>query len=321
MKVTAIVSVYNAEIFLKACLEDLVAQSIFDQTEVIIIDAHSPQNEKEIAEEFTQKHKNIKYIRTAERESLYASWNRAIKIAKGEYITNANADDRHATHAFERLAKELDVNPHIALTYANCRVTTEKNALFHSAPIIGVNRWLAYDRINLLRRCEMGPQPMWRRSVHDTVGFFDDSYTVTGDYDMWLRMAEHFEFRHIPEELGLYLTYDNNLETQNPEHTLKEHVRAQQRALQYFIQDEHAHTQNYAEQLKEHEHRLTRYISNLENGNSIRNRNKLAYHIFAYILLSVKLGAKQMDMLEFAQKISNMPSNIDADYLRNFLKK
>ncbi len=309
-RVTAIVSVYNAERFLQACLEDLVAQSIFDETEVIIIDAHSPQNEKQIAEQFTQKYSNITYIRTPEREGLYASWNRAIKIAKGEYITNANADDRHAPHAFERLAAELDAHPNVALVYADSRITNTENALFHSAPVVGHMRWLAYDHINLLRRCEMGPQPMWRRSVHDSVGYFDESFTVTGDYDMWLRIAEHYPMRHIPEELGLYLRYDNNLETQNQAHTQSEYLRAQGRALQHFMSTDF--TVEMGEQLNMHRGRLERYLCNLENGNSIKNQNKLAYHVYAYILLTALQNKEQMKILQ---------GNINADYLKMLLKK
>ncbi len=317
-KVTAIVSVYNAERFLQACIEDLVAQTIFEQTEVIIIDAHSPQNEQEIALKFTNKHKNIIYFRTDKREGLYTSWNRAIKMATGKYLTNANADDRHAPHAFERMANELDNNPDIALVYANCRITNMENALFNSAPIVGYMHWLPYDHINLLRRCEMGPQPMWRRVIHDKVGLFDENFTVTGDYDMWLRASEHYAFKHIPEELGLYLSYNNNLENQNQAHTQNECVKARSKAVQRFMSADFNLQVDIATQLKAHKYRLERYMENLKNGNSIKNKNKLAYHIYAFILLSAKIN-NNINMLELLNYLDNPQAQIDATYLKKLL--
>ncbi len=316
-RVTAIVSVYNAEEFLRACLEDLVAQTIFERCEVIVIDADSPQNEKAIAQDFTQKYENITYFRTSEREGLYASWNRALRMAKGEYITNANADDRHAPDAFACLAAELDAHPEVALVYANCRITQNKNALFASAPITGYMRWLSYDRLNLLRRCEVGPQPMWRRAVHDKVGYFDESYVVTGDYDMWLRMAEHYPLRHIPKELGLYLSYDNNLETQDSSRTQAEYLRTQGRALTNFLQEEASESD--AAQLQMHRHRLERYVENLESGYSIKNINKLSYHVFAYMLLSAKLRTSSTSMQDLQSSLMQMPKGADVVYLKKLL--
>ncbi len=319
-KITAIVSVYKAERFLRACLEDLAAQTIFDQTEVIIIDAHSPENEQAIVHEFIKKYQNIKYIRTDEREGLYTSWNRALSIASGEYITNANADDRHAKNAFERLSQELDKHPDVAVVYANCRITHEENACFYSAPIADYFRWLAYDHINLLRRCEVGPQPMWRRSMHETLGLFDDTYTITGDYDMWLRASEHYPLRHIPEELGLYLRYDNNLETQNQAHTQQEYLKVQSAALKRFMADDFKPHIPLDIQLNTHKERLKRYLCNLENGNNIKNRHKLGYHIYAYILLQTKLYG-QTSLLDINKDISNFTASDIANYINSLLIK
>ncbi len=318
--ISAIVSVYKAERFLKACLNDLGAQRIFSQTEVIIIDANSPEIEGAIAETYTRQYPNIIYYRTQERETLYASWNRGIHMAQGKYITNANADARHAPHAFERLAAELDTHPHVALVYPDCRVTHEENALFASAPIAGYLRRLPYDYLNLLRHCEVGPQPMWRKSVHEKAGFFDASYRVAGDYDMWLRMAEHAPFRHVPEELGLYLHYDNNLESQNLTQTHQERMRAQNRAMQYFMQDNFVPEVPFVQQIAVHKQRLARYLHNMENGATIKNTNKLAFHVYAYILLCAKCNTENADMLKLGERIATLPNNVDAAYLRDLLQ-
>ena len=92
--VTAIVSTYGAERFMRGCLTDLVEQTIFKDVEVLVIDSGSPQGESEICSEFMRKHPQIRLLRTI-REPLYVTWNRAIQLARGKYFTNANTDDRH----------------------------------------------------------------------------------------------------------------------------------------------------------------------------------------------------------------------------------
>ncbi len=287
-KVTAIVSVYKAERFLRACLEDLVQQTIFSDTEVIIIDACSPENEQAIALEFSAKYPNIQYVRTPVRETLYAAWNRGIRMAKGEYITNANADDRHAPNAFERLASELDARKDVALVYADCRVTSEENALFATAPIKRFLHWSDYDHISLLCRCEIGPQPMWRRSVHDDVGFFDESYTVAGDYDMWLRISERYSLYHVQEELGLYLEYDNNLETQNPQRSYDEEYSVKTNALQRFMQQSFVPHTPLLLQLRIHSAKLAQLLEAIKNEEQLPNIHKIEFQFFAYALLAAK---------------------------------
>ena len=70
--ITAIVSTYSAERFMRGCLEDLIAQTLFSETEVLVIDSGSPQGESAICLEYARKHPQIKLIRT-EREPLYAA--------------------------------------------------------------------------------------------------------------------------------------------------------------------------------------------------------------------------------------------------------
>ncbi len=293
-KVTAIVSVYKAEEFLRGCLEDLVAQSIFASTQVIIIDSCSPENEKAIALEFTHKYPNMYYLRTDERETLYAAWNRGIALAKGQYITNANADDRHAPHAFERMAKELDAHPEAALVYARYRITAQKNAHFDTAPIKRHLQWFEYDHLNLLRRTEVGPQPMWRKSVHITLGLFNPHYTVAGDYDLWLRISERYPFRFLTEELGLCLEYDNNLEAQNKQRSFDECYEVKKAGLLRFMQGDFTPHKPLRLQMHRASSQLSKALERIHNGEKIDDLSKLELQFFSYILLTAQVGNMQV---------------------------
>ena len=216
--VSAIVSAYNSERFIRGCIEDLEAQTIADRLEIVIVDSCSPQNERAIVEEMQRKYHNIKYSRTESRETVYAAWNRGIKAASGKYITNSNTDDRHRRDAFEIMVNELERRPEIALVYADVIITEKENETFDHHTPCGMYQWFDWDRGKLLNQgCFMGPQPMWRRSVHDEYGYFDASMVTSGDYEFWLRISQTHIFFHISTPLGLYLKSPESIEHRNRE--------------------------------------------------------------------------------------------------------
>src|SRR4030095_12712663 len=202
--VSAIVSVYNCERFIKGCLDDLLSQTIADKVEIVVVNSGSQQNEESVIEEYRTKHPNILYIRTS-RETLYQAWNRGIKLAKGKYITNANADDRHRKDAFEIMVNALETDSTLDVVYADDFVTEKENETFDHHTFAGQQNRDEFD-IEILRcRCFLGPHPMWRKTIHDRYGYFDESLQFIGDYEFWLRIAEGCKFKHIKDYLGLYL--------------------------------------------------------------------------------------------------------------------
>lgn len=212
-KVSAIISTYNSERFLRGCLDDLINQTLYEkgELEIVVVNSGSTQNEEKIVEEYQSCYSNIKYVKT-ERETVYQAWNRGIKVASGKYVTNANTDDRHRKDAFEILANELDANDDVGLVYADQFVTRKENQTFDNHEAVGYFEWLDFDRIQLIHCACVGPQPMWRKSLHEKFGYFDEKLKVAGDYDWWLRISEDVGFKHLPEKLGLYLLSNESVE-------------------------------------------------------------------------------------------------------------
>ena len=214
-KVSAIVSTYNSEEFIRGCLQDLVDQSLYKKgyLEIIVIDSASEQNEQLIIREFQSKYPNIIYERTLERETLYASWNRGIKIARGDYITNANTDDRHRPDALEVMASYLDVHPGVSLVYADQLITHVANDRWATTQATETWNWPVYSYSELEKRCIIGPQPLWRKSLHNKYGYFRSEFKAAGDYEFWLRIGKTEKLVRLPEVLGLYYFNPQGLST------------------------------------------------------------------------------------------------------------
>ena len=238
-KTAAIVSVYNSEKFIKGCLEDLTSQTLFikGELQIVIVNSGSRQNEDAIISEYDKKHEAIVYIRTEERETIYKAWNRAIEASDALYITNANTDDRHRPDALERMTEILDNDSAIDLVYADSLKTTVENDTWLSDTKKERMGWIDFDKDLILFGCFIGPHPMWRKSLHEKFGLFDDSLKVVGDYEFWLRISRGAKLFHLKEPLGLYLYSSESAEHRDNSQTFRENDAVQKKYLARFIKD------------------------------------------------------------------------------------
>jgi glycosyltransferase involved in cell wall biosynthesis len=215
--VSALVSTYNSEFYFRGCLQSLVEQTLFvaGEMEILILDSGSSQNEKAIAQEYQNQYPNIIYVRT-ERESLYAAWNRMVRMSRSRYLVNANTDDRQRRDAFEVMAAALDER-NVSLVYTDALLTVIPNESFSkttakiawSVPDFNVRQALA--------DCPFGCQVMWRRSVHDELGFFDEKLKIAGDYEFFLKASLSGGAYHIAQPLCLYFESMKNLSYGQPD--------------------------------------------------------------------------------------------------------
>lgn len=211
-KVSLITSVYKAEEFIEQLMEDVTSQTIFkDKCEWIIINANKEgDKEEEIIKKYIKKYpENIVYKRLeGEDPGVYGVWNMAVDMATGEYLTNMNCDDRRSPRALEHQAKLLTDNPDIDLVYNDSYVSQKPNidwGMMRQEP-----SKLKYD-IPQFSKGEMikgnlpHNNPMWRKSLHDKHGKFDESYKSSADWEFWLRCAfSGSKFKKASEVLGVY---------------------------------------------------------------------------------------------------------------------
>ena len=210
-RITALVSTYASEAFMRECLDDLEAQTVADRLEIIVVDAASPEDEGRIVREYQQRYDNIRYLRTPERIGIYAAWNLAIREARGEYLISCSTNDRLRPDACERLMEVLDEDPEVALVYGNAYLTRVPHETFERNSCYATYTWPEYRFEEHLERCMVGPHPLWRRSLHDELGWFDESYEALGDQDFWLRVGERHRIRRITHFTTLHWVTPDSL--------------------------------------------------------------------------------------------------------------
>ena len=110
VRLSIIIPVYNADRYLKQCIES-VLEHIDEKTEVIIVNDGSTDSSLEICECFEKKYDCIRVINKI-NEGVSRARNIAIEQARGEWINFIDADDmfqRNAIKSIEGLESDADV--------------------------------------------------------------------------------------------------------------------------------------------------------------------------------------------------------------------
>ncbi|MDR0474129.1 MAG: glycosyltransferase [Treponema sp.] len=103
-KVSIIVPVYNAEKYLRRCVDSILAQT-FTDFECILIDDCSPDKCPEICDEYKKIDDRIKTLHKTENTGPVATRKTGIENATGDFIQFVDSDDWIEPEMTERLYK------------------------------------------------------------------------------------------------------------------------------------------------------------------------------------------------------------------------
>ena len=219
-KVSVIVSLYKAAEKLSFFLTALFQQTLLKEgdVEIILVDSGSPSNEHEVFTEYlTGAPLNAVYARSADRETIQAAWNRGIGLARSPYLVFLGVDETLYPEALETLADELDANPEIDWVMANSLVTAVEENGVYKHDIMPYTRDEANKDHTYLETCYLSwVGGMYRKSLHDRFGYYDETFGAAGDTEIKNRILPHIKVKFIPKMLGLFLNYPDGQTTASP---------------------------------------------------------------------------------------------------------
>jgi GT2 family glycosyltransferase len=225
--VTIVTSLYKGEKYIQSFLENIISQTIFCQCQLFIVDANSPQKEYEIIKNYLDLYPNIRYLRLEKTIGIYEAWNLAIKESDSEFITNANVDDLHRDNALELKVKALRDTPEVDVAYSDVYYSFLANLPFEIGEKCNLKtNFPTANKFNLLKFNSPHNSPIWRRSLHQKIGYFDPTYKSAGDYEFWLRAAfSGSYFLKIPEPLVVYYYNPKGMSTKKKTPSIDEAIK------------------------------------------------------------------------------------------------
>lgn len=125
-KVSVIIPVYNAEKYIKECINSVINQTIgFENIQLILINDGSKDNSKEIIDNIAKQYSNINIIHLEKSHGMAGfARNEGIKIAKGENIMFLDSDDYYDERACE-LMYDIINKENASIVTANYKCTEQ----------------------------------------------------------------------------------------------------------------------------------------------------------------------------------------------------
>ena len=207
--VSIVLPCYNGELFLKLSLDSILAQTMHDW-ELIIIDDCSTDNSGSIADEYAAKDSRIRVIHNKQNKKLPASLNIGFEHAHGKYFTWTSDDNIAKPDWLQILVNYLDSNPLTDLVSARMDYIDEHGTIFSATNSHRNIRQLAHI-------CNIGAAFMYRKTIADKVGKYDENMFCAEDYDYWTRIAMCGQIDYINENIYQYRSNPYSLTaTQQP---------------------------------------------------------------------------------------------------------
>lgn len=196
--VTVIIPTYNRGHVIRRALHSVLNQT-YQNIEVIIVDDGSTDDTLAIIKSFDDP--RIRYIHHVEKQGAPAARNTGIKAASADFIAFQDSDDEWLC---EKLEKQMDVfrqaGPEVGVVYTGFLRLENNRASYY--PSNDVSTLSGNILESLLHGNFVTTQAVVvRKDCFLKVGLFDEQLPRLQDWELFLRIAEHYKFVCINEPL------------------------------------------------------------------------------------------------------------------------
>ena len=213
-RVSVLVTVYNREAFLAACLGSILA-STWQDFEVVVVDDGSSDESCAIAETYVARDPRIRFFRNERNLGDYPNRNRAASLATGKYLKYVDADDLIYPHSLRLMVEALESFPEAALGLS-------WDVVDSPIPYPFLLNSLEAHVAHFLGRSPLGVGPsaaIIRRDAFEAIGGFSGKQFI-GDTELWLKLTARWPMVSLPPALVWWRMHEGqqmHLEQDRPE--------------------------------------------------------------------------------------------------------
>jgi glycosyltransferase involved in cell wall biosynthesis len=185
LRITVVTPSYNQADYVDETMRS-VRQQDHPDVEHIVVDGGSTDGSLEIIRRYGDRTTIIAEPDRGQTDAI----NKGLRRATGDIVCWLNSDDYFLPGTLSAVARYFSEHPDVLWLTGDCVIVDAKGK-----PIQQPVRW--YKRLLRLlpstfylglTNAVTQPATFWRRSVHEQLGYLDESLHYTMDYDWWLRL-------------------------------------------------------------------------------------------------------------------------------------
>jgi glycosyltransferase involved in cell wall biosynthesis len=193
--------------FLPEAVESVLAQTFADW-ELLVVDDGSTDATPAAVRPFLS-HPRVRYVRSDVLGQSRAK-NLGVRLSRGAFVAFLDADDAWEPTKLEKQLALFDGRPGLGVAFCRRALMDERGDPIAAGPAPAPPRGRVLDRM-FVQNFVCFSSVVVRREAFSRAGAFDPQWDLAIDFDLWLRVARHYEFDYINEELVRYRTGHGNL--------------------------------------------------------------------------------------------------------------
>ena len=172
-KLSIIVPVYNAEKWLRRCVDSLLNQELpSDGYEIILVDDGSKDGSPQICDDYAAAHTGLVHVIHQPNGGVSMARNAALDVAVGDYVIFVDADDYIERNCLKEVVEKARCSNSDILFYRHRVITEQSERIMNSVPSGITEREVCTGEVYVLNGGNMGSiwRGMYPRDVIEKLG-------------------------------------------------------------------------------------------------------------------------------------------------------
>lgn len=206
-RVSVMIPTYEPQQFLIDTVKSVLAQDLgAEQMQIAVVDDGSVNRRAISLLQDIVPTDRIEFHEHPQNLGLGGNWNRAIALARGEFVHILHQDDVVLPGFYRQLLAGMQRSPRIGMAFCRHVFVDDSDRIDR---ISHRERWRSgilrnwLERIGTAQRIQC-PAALVRREAYENLGGFRADLRYALDWEMWVRIAAHYDVWYEPEVLAHY---------------------------------------------------------------------------------------------------------------------